>query len=144
MVVLTRRTVLAGVAGATMPLPRPAEAAPRLAIRDLYVSGTELSAEAEALAGQQVVMRGFMAPPLKAAAPFFVLTRQPLAVCPFCSSAADWPGDIVLVRLRRRQDWVGFDRLIEVTGRLDLGVEIDLETGFVSLVRIIDASFRPL
>lgn len=53
----------------------------------------------KSLAGRQVVMSGYMAPPLKPSLSFFVLTRQPMAICPFCSTDADWPADIVLVLL---------------------------------------------
>ena len=44
-------------------------------------------------------MHGYMAPPLKPESRFFVLTREPLALCPFCQSDAEWPADIVVVYL---------------------------------------------
>ena len=65
-----------------------------------------------------------------------------MAVCPFCDSEMNWPNDIVLVRLRDRQDWVDFNQPIVVTGTLSLGTEIDEETGFVSRVRLVDAAFE--
>jgi hypothetical protein len=99
------------------------------------------SDEALALADQAVEIQGFMAPPLKPDAPFFVLTRRPMAVCPFCDNELDWPQDIVLVRLSSPQDWVDFNLPILVTGTLSLGTEIDAETGFVSRVRLLDASY---
>jgi hypothetical protein len=80
-----------------------------------------------------------MAPPLKPTLSFFVLTRIPMSICPFCSSDAGWPYDIVAVRLDRMKNPVTalpFDRPIRVEGRLELGSETDPETGFVSLVRI--------
>ena len=40
-----------------------------------------------------------MAPPLKAEAAFFVLTREPVARRPFCQSDADWPDNILVVYL---------------------------------------------
>jgi hypothetical protein len=83
-----------------------------------------------------------MAPPLKAEADFFVLTKLPMAVCPFCDSELNWPTDIVLVRLGQRQDWVDFNRPIVVRGRLELGTEVDPETGFVSRVRLVDAAYE--
>jgi len=73
-----------------------------------------------------------------------VLTKMPMAVCPFCDKEADWPQDIVLVRLREKQDWVDFNLPILVTGTLSLGTEIDQETGFVSRVRLIDAAYERL
>ena len=75
----------------------------RLRIRDLYAERAEFSARANELSGKPVEVQGFMAPPLKADAAFFVLTKLPMAVCPFCDSELDWPNDIVLVRLRREQ-----------------------------------------
>jgi hypothetical protein len=96
----------------------------------------------QALSGQEVVIQGFMAPPLKADAAFFVLTKLPMAVCPFCDSELNWPTDIVLVRLHSRQDWVDFNLPILVTGRLELGTEIDQETGFVSRVRLVEAEYE--
>jgi hypothetical protein len=81
-------------------------------------------------------MEGFMAPPLKPTLDFFVLTRVPMSICPFCSSDANWPYDIVMVRLDKPVTSLPFDRPIRVEGRLELGSEIDEETGFVSVVRI--------
>ena len=34
-------------------------------------------------------------------APLVRLTREPMALCPFCQSDADWPADIVVVHLKR-------------------------------------------
>lgn len=113
-------------------------------MRDLYAAGAEFSAQAKYLDGREVAIQGFMAPPLKADAAFFVLTKLPLAVCPFCDTELDWPTDIVLVRLRRGQDWVDFNQPIVVTGRLRLGTEIDPATGFLSRIRLEDAAYRLL
>src|SRR5262249_56041062 len=77
--------------------------APTLQFTEFYQGGGArgliLSDKLVALHGQRVVMAGFMAPPLKPALDFFVLTRVPLALCPFCASDAQWPQDIVFVRL---------------------------------------------
>ncbi len=81
-------------------------------------------------------MTGFMAPPLKPTLAFFVLTQVPMAVCPFCSTDADWPNNIVVVKLKEPVTALPFDQPIRVTGILELGNELDAETGFVSLVRI--------
>lgn len=86
--------------------------------------------------GSEVRMVGFMAPPLTPTINFFVLTREPMSICPFCSSDADWPSDIVVVKLDEPVTALPFDRPISVTGVLELGTAIDDETGFVSLVRI--------
>jgi hypothetical protein len=83
-----------------------------------------------------VAMEGFMALPLKPTLNFFILTRVPMSICPFCSSDTDWPYDIVMVRLDKPVTSLPFDRPIRVEGRLELGSKIDEETGFVSIVRI--------
>jgi hypothetical protein len=87
-------------------------------------------------------MRGYMAPPLKAESGFFVLTREPAALCPFCQSDADWPADIVVVYLKNASALVGAGEPVVVRGRLEVGSWTDPETGFVSQIRIIDATFR--
>jgi hypothetical protein len=144
---LTRRSCLFSASAslaALLVLPgRRAHAAERIKIRDLYKTQKEFSERALALANSEVEVPGFMAPPLKPDATFFVLTKMPMAVCPFCNDEADWPTDIVLVRLKREQEWVDFNRPIVVTGILELGTEIDEETGFVSKVRLTDAVYEP-
>jgi hypothetical protein len=132
-------------------LARPGLAADteqRLQFAELYKSvgvlGLELSEKVQSLAGKAVLMRGFMAPPLKPDARFFVLTRQPVAICPFCQSDADWPQDIVVVYLQRTLEPVPASRPIEVHGILEVGSKVDPNTGFVSLLRIVNAKFQPL
>lgn len=100
------------------------------------VRGVEFSPTLRQLSGQQVTMRGFMAPPLKPKLDFFVLTKQPMATCPFCSTAADWPPDIVLVIMPDGRELDPSIRPLRVTGRLEVGIKRDDETGFVSLIRI--------
>lgn len=146
---LTRRRLLAtGVlAAAGLPLvARPAHAAPaELEFDELYgkisVLGLEFSEKVKSLAEKKVVMRGFMAPPLKAEADFFVLTEIPMALCPFCSSDADWPDNIVVIYLGKAQTFEQANALIEVTGTLEVGSWTDPNTGFLSRLRIVDASF---
>ncbi len=120
-------------------------ATPTLSFDQLYASygvlGLEFSQPVKTLAGQRVKMRGFMAPPLKAEAQFFVLTKMPMALCPFCSSDADWPEDIVVVYLAKRQTFVQNNTQIDVEGVLEYGSWTDPETGFVSLLRLRDARF---
>ncbi|MDX5630095.1 hypothetical protein SGP15_19610 [Brenneria sp. L4-2C] len=123
-------------------------AASELAFDRLYSSygvlGLEFSDQVKALAGKRVAMRGFMAPPLKAESQFFVLTKMPMALCPFCSSDADWPEDIVVIYLARRQTFVQNNAMIAVEGVLEYGSWTDPETGFVSLLRLRDATFDTL
>lgn len=143
MHILARRALLAApllLAG------RSARAAERLQFDDLYggwtVTGLVFSDRAKALAGQRATMSGFMAPPLKAEADFFVLTRDPLSMCPFCSSDAEWPPDVVVAYLKREAQPTAPNEVIEVTGTLELGSWTDPGTGFVSQARLRGAAFR--
>ncbi|WP_018467748.1 hypothetical protein [Calidithermus timidus] len=102
----------------------------------ITVRGVEFSPKLQALNGKSVRMTGWMAPPLKPKLDFFVLTKAPLATCPFCSTAADWPPDIVLVIMPPGRTAEPTTKRIQVTGRLEVGVKEDASTGFVSLVRI--------
>ena len=92
----------------------------------------------KALAGQRVAVEGFMAPPLKAEGNFVVLTRYPVDVCPFCAAEADWPIDILAVYLREEVAHVATK--VRVVGTLDIGSKIDTKLGFVSLIRLQNAS----
>jgi hypothetical protein len=106
-------------------------------------TGLILSDKLLALDGREVLMEGYMAPPLKPELDFFVLTRVRLAFCPFCSTAGDWPDDIALV-------YLGADTTtattvpVRVVGRLEVGASVDPETGMVSLVRIYASQFEVL
>ncbi|MFZ4286281.1 hypothetical protein ACFQ95_07695 [Variovorax sp. HJSM1_2] len=144
---MQRRKLLAqGLAvGLAWCATRVRAAADTLGFREMYgkvgVLGLSFSAKTQALKGQTVSMQGFMAPPLKAEAMFFVLTEVPMALCPFCSSDADWPNNIVLVYLTERQTFVQNNAPIRVTGKLEVGSWTDPATGFVSLVRLTGAKF---
>ena len=111
-------------------------------LRDLYNKDLSFSDLAKSLEGERIVVDGFMAPPLKADSKFFVLTKKPMAVCPFCESEADWPGDILAIYTKRRIKVIPFNVRIEVQGVLELGTETDPDTGFVSRVRLADAKYR--
>jgi hypothetical protein len=104
--------------------------------------GLTLSDKLKSLDGRDVVMKGFMAPPLRPTLDFFILTRSPMSICPFCSSDADWPVDIVAVYVEKRVTALPFDRPIRVEGRLEIGTKIDQATGFVSLLRIYAKNLR--
>jgi len=140
---LTRRGCLALLAS-TFAFPARA-ASSQLSFEELYskigVLGLEFSERVKALGGQTTRMTGFMAPPLRAESSFFVLSKIPMALCPFCSSDADWPEDIVVVYLRKKQTFVQYNAAIAVEGRLEYGSWTDPETGFVSLLRLRDAHF---
>ncbi|MDR1966092.1 MAG: hypothetical protein LBQ36_05235 [Synergistaceae bacterium] len=123
-----------------------AEGAEELKFAELYSEvsslGITLSDKLKSLDGRDVAMTGFMAPPLRPSINFFVLTRSPMSICPFCSSDSDWPIDIVAVYVEKRITSMPFDRPIRVEGRLELGTKTDEATGFVSLVRIYAHSLR--
>ena len=108
------------------------------------VLGMELSPRTGALAGKPVRMLGYAAPPLKAEAAFLVVTRAPVSICPFCNSDADWPADIVVVYPRDRDEAVPGGVPVQIDGTLELGRKVDAATGFLSLVRIVDATVKPL
>ena len=102
--------------------------------------GLVFSDTLNSLNGSKVTMTGFMAPPLKPSINFFVLTETPMAVCPFCSTDADWPYNMVVVYVNGSVDALPYDQEVTVTGTLDLGSYMDGDTGFVSQVRLLDAT----
>lgn len=111
-------------------------------LRDLYNRDRSFSDLALENEGQTVRIEGFMAPPLKADSRFFVLTKQPMAVCPFCETEAEWPDNIIAVYTQRKFRVVSFNRKIETIGQLALGKYRDSNTGFLSLMRIENARFE--
>ena len=138
--VLSRRSVL--WLASLMPFAcLPARAAELVTFADISVADDQYTEKARKLAGKVVEMRGYMAPPLKPEIDFFVLTSLPTAICPFCDAAASWPDDIVLVHLSRPVRALAYDRLLNVSGVLEIGIDTDAATGFVSLVRLRDAKY---
>ncbi|MGV1794762.1 hypothetical protein [Rhizobium sp. A37_96] len=144
---INRRTFLA--VAATLPvmgIAVRAKAAEKLGFGELYKSfgplGLEFSDRVKQLSGKEIAINGFMAPPLKAEAAFFVLTEIPMSLCPFCSSDADWPDNIMVVYLSSRQTFVQYNAPILAQGVLEYGSWTDPETGFISQLRLRDASFR--
>lgn len=140
---MNRRTMLStGLALAATPLlPGRALAEDAAKIRDLYAGGRNLSDWALGKVGSRVTFEGYMAPPLKANSKFFVLTALPMSVCPFCETEAEWPLNIVAVYGKRTIEVIPFNRKIEVRGRLETGSYRDPDTGFLSLVRLEDATY---
>lgn len=137
---MSRRRVLAGGAALAF-LPTGAGAAERVKIRDLWAGGGQFAPLAEQLAGKAVEMQGYMAPPLKPEIDFFVLTRIPMAFCPYCDTEASWPDDMILVYVGQDMSPVPFNDLIKVSGVLEIGTKTDEKTGFVSRARLLGASF---
>jgi hypothetical protein len=136
-----RRHFLAASAAilATPALVGRASAVERVKMRDLYNPDGSFSDYATAHDGQAVELEGFMAPPLKAESSFFVLTKIPMSVCPFCDDEADWPRDIVSIYARDIVTVTPFNVPIVVGGTLRLGTYTDEELGFVSRVRVTEA-----
>jgi hypothetical protein len=128
-------------AACTLCPPLAARAADGIRLRDLYDKDQSFSDLALGLDGQIIDVSGFMAPPLKAETQFFVLTKRPMATCPFCETEVEWPSDIVAIYARRTITPIPFNVPIIVTGTLALGTYEDLELGFVSRVRLVDAQF---
>ena len=98
--------------------------------------GLTFSDKTLSLEGGTVTVSGYMAPPLTPTIHFFVLTEVPMSVCPFCSSDADWPDNIIVVKVDDPITALPYDTPITVTGTLEIGSETDEETGFVSQLRV--------
>ena len=115
-----------------------------LRMSDLYERDMSFTGVARDLEGERVLFKGFMAPPLKADSNFFVLTKRPMSVCPFCETSAEWPDDIMAVYTKRRLQVVAYNWPIKVRGVLKLDEFVDPETGFLSRARLEDASVSRL
>lgn len=90
---------LLGLVTLGLVIAGPVAAAENLAFGEFYketVRGLTFTPKLAQLAGKQVTVVGAMAPPLKAVGNFFVLTKDPVSLCPFCNSDADWPTDILV------------------------------------------------
>src|ERR1700693_6004417 len=138
---LSRRSIL-GLACLAPFASLPARAAELVTFADISVADDQYTEKARQLAGKVVAMHGYMAPPLKPEIDFFVLTSLPTAICPFCDAAASWAEDIVLVKLSRPVRALAYDRLLNVSGSLEIGIETDAATGFVSLVGLRAGNFN--
>ena len=133
----------AALAGPALVSPwaaRAQEAGP-IRLRDLYNKDMSFSDLALSLDGQRIEVDGFMAPPLKAESTFFVLTKMPMAVCPFCEPGQTWPDDILAVYSRRVVEVIPFNVPLRATGTLELGDYVDPELGFYSKVRLTDTTY---
>lgn len=117
---------------------------PRIRMFELYQDDLSFSDTAKRLNGKVISMQGFMAPHLKVESDFFVLSNTPVETCPFCASEDEWINTIIFVRMKKRQEAVQPGDLIQATGRLEVGPQTDAATGFVSRVRLVDASFQRL
>jgi len=138
---LDRRMFLAGSASLAATGPALAADDP-IKLRELYNKDRSFSDLALSLEGRRVAVDGYMAPPLKAESSFFVLTKMPMSVCPFCETEAEWPADILAIYTKRMVDVVPFNVRIVTRGVLELGSFRDPETGFLSRVRLGDAVYE--
>lgn len=138
---MLRRRLLA-LTAALLPVAALAQAPPRIRMFELYKPDLSFSDLAKKLAGKPVSIQGFMAPHLKVESDFFVLSNTPVETCPFCASEDQWIDTIIFVRMKKRQEAVRPGELIQVMGRLEIGPQTDAATGFVSRVRLTDASYQ--
>lgn len=131
LIFLTAFVLLLGAASAE---------AEELSFDEIYsgysADGLTFSDKTLSLEGGTVTVSGYMAPPLTPTIHFFVLTEVPMSVCPFCSSDADWPDNIIVVKVDDPITALPYDTPITVTGTLKIGSETDEETGFVSQLRV--------
>jgi hypothetical protein len=149
LICTTRRRALSGAVSAFAALycgTASGEEPTPLLFDRLYksfgVRGYQFSDLVLQLSGKPVSIRGYMAPPLKPESAFFVLTREPLALCPFCQSDADWPVDIIVIYLKSASPLVSAGEVVVVRGKLEVGSWTDPETGFVSQLRVVEATYR--
>jgi hypothetical protein len=125
----------------------PAEADPRIRFADFFMGETyqpgigmepsiKLSPKMLELHGQNVELLGFMDGLLPRDGMFFMVIKEPMAMCPFHTYDFDWAA-FAPVFLKKGTNYIPGP--IKVTGRLDVGRKRD-ETGFVSWVRFYDAT----
>jgi hypothetical protein len=142
---LTRRAFCLGTCAVSLASPTLALAADGpIKLRDLYNKDRSFSDLADSLKGRDVTLEGFMAPPLKADSRFFVLTKMPLTVCPFCEPDTEWPRDILAIYTRRVVEVIPFNVRILTSGTLELGPYTDPDTGFWSMARLGNARYERL
>lgn len=122
-----------------------AKAAPaRVALEEIHrepdLPGVEYSTKARKLSGQRIRVEGFLAPHAgNRAAPFLVLSGQPMVGCPHCLGSADLPGDSLVAYFGGGVGMAETGIPVAIEGVLDLGSRTDAQTGFVSTVRLFDA-----
>lgn len=109
--------------------------------RELHNRDGSFSDIARSMAGERHGLEGYMAPPLKPEAQFFVFTQRPVVVCPFCETSADRPDDILAVYPRRIVDPVCYTVELAAEGVLVLDEYRDPETGFLKRGRPEDATY---
>lgn len=139
---MRRRRFLMSATGALLAAPRVLRASVPLRLGALYQDDQSFSPLAQSLDGQWVEIAGFMAPLLRANAPFFVLTDAPATACPFCDPEAQWSPEFLAVYTRRMLRPLPFDTALVAEGEFRLGTFSDPANGFSSNIRLIDATYR--
>jgi hypothetical protein len=119
-----------------------------VAFEDIYPTGSPssftISPRLAELAGRRVTIHGFTAPHATVLSDFLVLSDQPLAECPHCQVNPGGAPRTVIFYLRDGLAYEPSFDPVQVTGVLDLGVKRDIESGFVSPLRLVDAEVAPI
>jgi hypothetical protein len=116
-----------------------------LTFDDVFAScgffGVEIAPEVAALAGERVVLRGFLFGPLVTSANDYVLARGSLRFCPCCSGEPSYGDDLALVHLRAPAALAAHepDREVEITGTLEIGHAQSTHPGLATSIRLHDA-----
>lgn len=137
-----RRKLLWGMVAAPMLAKSAFAFGTPFRLSELYHRNGQFSDLALALDGEIIDVLGFMAPPLQEDLRFFVLAKLPMPVCPFCETEAEWPDDILAVYADEVVDVVPYQMGIVTRGRLRLGAFTDPQTGFLSLLRLENSTYR--
>jgi hypothetical protein len=143
-----RRVLLAGVSSFALVagFGRSSSAAsPSLQLGDLYrnpdMPGVDYRPKVLAMAGQRVSVKGYVVPhTADRAAPFMIVSAEPLAGCPHCLAALDLPSDSVIGYFKEQPKLKDIGLPVMVEGTLELGSRADAKTGFVSAIRLVEAS----
>ena len=146
---IDRRRVLLAGAGALALLVgagKRAWAATRaLSLESLYgnpdMPGVDYRPKVLELAGQKVAVKGYVVPHTgDQAAPFMVVSAEPLIGCPHCLASLDLPADSVIAYFKTAPKLADIGLPVTVEGTLELGSRADAKTGFVSAIRLVEAA----
>ena len=118
-----------------------------LALDNLYknpdMPGVDYRPKVLEAAGQRVAVKGFVVPhTADSAAPFMVVSAEPLIGCPHCMASLDLPPDSVIAYFKEQPKLADIGLKITVEGTLELGSRSDPKTGFISAIRLVEASVQ--
>ncbi|MBI1773725.1 MAG: hypothetical protein HYR63_00125 [Proteobacteria bacterium] len=142
-----RRFIVAGVSIIALMSglgQRAWAATSRLALDNLYknpdMPGVDYRPKVLELAGQRVTVKGYVVPhTADSAAPFMVVSAEPLVGCPHCLAALDLPPDSLIAYFKEPPKLADIGFPVTVEGTLELGSRSDAKTGFVSTARLVEA-----